>query len=110
MCIYMYKTEKEEISGMKADHTGSCKHIDIRTVSAETLTDINDVVIDINLPPEKRKEQFVKQIGNPCCFRVGKIIVQLEYKNTGPSVSECFAEYAECSSNLNFIQSGEWFL
>jgi len=76
----------------------SLKQIDIRTVSGESLKDINDVVIDTKLPAEKRAAEFVKQIGNPYCFRVGKMIVQMEYNSTGQSINDCLKEYLECQA------------
>ena len=71
------------------------KSFDIRTVLPETLKNIEDVVIDTNLSVEERMRAFVKQIKNPYCFRCGKLIVQVEYKESGKSINECLKEYIE---------------
>lgn len=68
---------------------------DIRTVLPETLQNIEDVVIDTNLSVEERMRAFVKQIKNPYCFRCGKLVVQVEYKESGKSINECLKEYIE---------------
>lgn len=71
------------------------KSSDIRTVLPETLKNIEDVVIDTNLSVEERMRAFVKQIKNPYCFRCGKLVVQVEYKESGKSINECLKEYIE---------------
>ena len=71
------------------------KQIDIRTVLPETLRDIQDIKIDTNLPVQERMIEFIKQIQNPYCFRCGKLIVQVEYKNTDRTVNDCLKEYFE---------------
>lgn len=71
------------------------KSLDIRTVLPETLENIEDVVIDTNLSVEDRMRAFVKQIKNPYCFRCGKLVVQVEYKESGKSINECLKEYIE---------------
>ena len=71
------------------------KSFDIRTVLPETLKNIEDVVIDTNLSVEQRMRAFVKQIKNPYCFRCGKLVVQVEYKESGKSINECLKEYIE---------------
>ena len=71
------------------------KSFDIRTVLPETLKNIEDVVIDTNLSVEERMRAFVKQIKNQYCFRCGKLVVQVEYKESGKSINECLKEYIE---------------
>ena len=71
------------------------KSFDIRTVLPETLKNIEDVVIDTNLSVEERMRAFVKQIKNPYCFRCGKLVVQVEYKESGKSINECLKESIE---------------
>lgn len=75
------------------------QQIDIRTVSAESLRDINEVIIDTNLPVERRVEDFVRQIGNPYYFRCGKLIVQVEHRETGKTINDCLQEYLEHQIN-----------
>lgn len=71
------------------------KQVDIRTVSPEELKDIKEVRIDTELPVENRIREFIKQIKNPYCFRYGKLIVQVEYRDTGKTINDCLKEYLE---------------
>lgn len=78
-----------------AVNSDSFKQVDIRTVSPDSLKDINDVTIDTSLPIENRVQEFVKKIGNPYCFRCGKLIVQVEHRDTDKTINDCLKEYLE---------------
>lgn len=71
------------------------KKMDICTVKLESLEDIEKVKINTDLPVEERMREFVKQIKNPYFFRCGKLIVQVEYADTGKTINECLREYVE---------------
>lgn len=75
------------------------KQIDIRTVSPENLIDINDVTVDITRPIEERVVEFVNKIGNPYCFRCGKLIVQVEHIKTEKTINDCLKEYLDGQVN-----------
>lgn len=68
------------------------KDVDIRTVDRSELVDLNSVVIDEDKPIAKRMEDFVKQIRNPYCFRVGDVAVKVVYKENGPTFQQNFEE------------------
>ena len=70
------------------------KNIDIRTVDPETLVDVNTIEIDDSLSPKERAAEFVRQVKNPYCFRVGDMIVKNEYSDDGVTLQECFEQYA----------------
>lgn len=59
------------------------KSVDIRTVNRDDLVDLRDIKIDENLPREERVREFVKQVKNPYCFKVGKIAVSVGFTNDG---------------------------
>lgn len=50
------------------------KNVDARTVDRDSLVDINEIVIDDSLPPKERAEEFLRQIKNPYCFRVERLL------------------------------------
>lgn len=75
------------------------KQLDIRTVSPEDLKDISEITIDTTLPVEERIAEFVNKIGNPYCFRCGKLIVQVEHTNTEKTITDCLKEYLEGQEN-----------
>lgn len=51
------------------------KTIDVRTVDPETLVDVTGIVIDESLSKEERKAEYLRQVKNPYCFRVGDVVV-----------------------------------
>ena len=52
------------------------KSVDIRTVKPEDVADIQQIKIDDTLPQQEMRKEFIRQVGNPYCFRVGKVIVK----------------------------------
>lgn len=65
--------------------------VDIRTVKPENLVDITQIHIDENLEGEKRAEEFIRQVKNPYCYKVGKMIVKSRYSK-GSTLTERFQE------------------
>ena len=59
------------------------KAVDIRTVDPETLVDVTTIKIDESLSREERVAEFLRQVKNPYCFRVGNMIVKNVYSNNG---------------------------
>jgi hypothetical protein len=55
------------------------KNVDIRDVNVDELVDIRDVKIHPEQNKEERVRDFVRQIGNPYCYRVGKIAVKVSF-------------------------------
>lgn len=68
------------------------KEVDIRTVERCQLVDLNSVDIDEAATIAERMEDFIKQIKNPYCFRVGDIAVKVVYKEEGPTFQQNFEE------------------
>lgn len=71
------------------------KKVDIREVDIDTLADIRDVNIDMDWPREKRIEEFIRQIKNPYCFKVGKIAVKVEFSDGDATFEDRVKEYLE---------------
>ena len=71
------------------------KNVDVRTVNRETLVDASQIEIDDSLSKEERVAEFVRQVKNPYCFRVGNMVVKNVYSNDGVSLRERFEQYAE---------------
>lgn len=70
------------------------KNVDVRTVDRDSLVDINEIEIDDSLPPKERAAEFLRQIKNPYCFRVGNVVVKNIYSDDGVSLQERFEEFA----------------
>ena len=66
------------------------KSVNIRTVDRESLVDINEIQIDESLPPKERAAEFLRQIKNPYCFRVGTVVVKNVYSDDGVTLQARF--------------------
>ena len=62
--------------------------VDIRTVKPEDVVDIQQIKIDDGLSQQEKQREFIRQVKNPYCFRVGKIIVKASYSGNGVSLNE----------------------
>lgn len=67
------------------------KAVDIRTVCPEELVDITKLSIDRSLEVDDRKAEFIRQVKNPYCYRVGNIIVKSSYSGDA-TLTERFQE------------------
>ena len=88
-----FEAEICEGDEMKTMTLEEMKNVDIRTVDPETLVDITTITIDENLPLEERKQEYIRQVKNPYCFRVGDIIVKSVYSNDGVTLRQRFEEF-----------------
>ncbi len=68
------------------------KNVDVRTVDPETLVDIRDIKIDENLPKEERIREYLRQVKNPYCFKVGSMVVKCSYSNDGVTIRDRFEQ------------------
>ena len=66
--------------------------VDVHKVDPETLHDIRDVQIKTELPKQERMLDFLRQIGNPYCYRHGKML----HWKTG-----CLATYGLNAENFS---------
>ena len=76
---------REEIEAMQND--------DIRTVDPSTLRDIRDVKVNTDLPKQERILDFIRQIGNPYCYRHGKYVVKVSFIDTDVTLEERMLSY-----------------
>ena len=56
------------------------------------LADIQTIAVDQTLSKEERIAEFLRQIKNPYCFRVGDVVVNVAYTEGGPTLNDCFAD------------------
>ena len=68
--------------------------VDVRTVDPEALVDVTTIKIDESLSKEERKAEYLKQVKNPYCFRVGNVVVKNVYSNDGVTLQERFEQFA----------------
>ena len=70
------------------------KAVDVRTDDPETLIDVTTIKIDENLSKEERKAEYLKQVKNPYCFRVGDVVVKNVYSTDGVTLQDRFEQFA----------------
>ena len=70
------------------------KAVDIRTGEPKTLVDVTTIKIDENLYKEERVAEFLRQVKNPCCFRVGDVVVKNVYSTDGVTLQDRFEQFA----------------
>ena len=68
------------------------KNIDVRTVDPETLMDATQIVIPEGLSKEERVKEYLKQVKNPYCFKVGDVVVKCSYSNDGVTLKDRFEQ------------------
>ena len=69
------------------------QHVDNRTVDPETLRDIRTVTVNADLPKQERILDFIRQIGNPYCYRHGKYIVKVSFTDTDVTLEDRMLSY-----------------
>lgn len=72
---------------------GELQAVDIRTVRPEDVVDIQQIKIEEGLSQPDKRREFIRQVKNPYCFRVGKVIVKASYDGNGVSLNERFEEF-----------------
>ena len=69
------------------------QNIDVRTVDPDTLVDIRTVKIDQSLSREEREAEFIRQVKNPYCFRVGDVVIKNVYSGDGVTLQDRFEQF-----------------
>ncbi len=64
------------------------QNIDIRNVDKDSLVNIEDVEIDMNLPQEERVKKFIEQVGNPYIYKSKGIVVKSTFSDDGKSLDD----------------------
>lgn len=64
------------------------------------LVDIRNIKINVNQPIQEKIVDFVKQVKNPYLFKVGDVVVKVNFNNNGSTFQEKFENYLkECIKN-----------
>jgi len=64
------------------------RDVDIRKVDLAALVDIRDVQTKRELSKDERIRDFIRQIRNPYCFRVGKVAVKVSFAENGATLED----------------------
>ena len=69
------------------------QNVDIRTVDPAGLRDIREVKVNTDLPKQERILDFIRQIGNPYCYRHGKYVVKVSFTDTDVTLEDRMLSY-----------------
>jgi len=63
------------------------------TVDRSALKDIRDVHVNTELPKKERILDFIRQIGNPYCYRYGDYVVKVGFADTDVTLEDRMLSY-----------------
>ena len=69
------------------------KNIDLKDINRDELVDIRDVKINTALPKRERAVDFIRQIGNPYCYKCGEAIVKISFSETTATLEDRIENY-----------------
>ena len=69
------------------------QNVDIRTVDPTGLRDIREVKVNTDLPKRERILDFIRQTGNPYCYRHGKYVVKVSFTDTDVTLEDRMLSY-----------------
>ncbi len=75
---------------MTAEEYRALLDVDFGDVELGSLTDISKLRIDKGQSLEKRRQQYLKKVGNPYLVRVGNMKVKVRFSDNGVSMEEAF--------------------
>lgn len=71
-------------------------NVDVRTVDPADVTDIDDVVIDMELPKAERVKSYLRQMKNPYIMKTNGVIVKMSFaKGSGRTLTDCLNSILE---------------
>ena len=73
------------------------KQLSIKECDKEQLTDLSSVVIDSEKSKEERMLDYLRQVKNPYCFKVGDVAVRLVFDEDGRSFQQCMEELVQAN-------------
>ena len=68
---------------------------DLSQMDFDTLREVDILKIDQTLPKEQRMADFIRQVKNPYCFKVGKVAVSVGFANTGVTFEQQMGYYLQ---------------
>lgn len=74
------------------------QNVDIRTVDRGSLRDIREVNVNAELPKGERILDYIRQIGNPYCYRHGDYVVKISFTDMDTTLEERLLSYLRSKS------------
>lgn len=90
-----------EMNDITQEMLDQMKNVDILMVAPNELTDIQDIHIDSKAEEQDRIRDFMKQIGNPYCFKCGDYVVKIGFAETEITLTDRIKEYIDRISSAH---------
>lgn len=75
----------------------SMKQISIKECDKEQLVDLSSIEIDGTRSKQERMTDYLRQVKNPYCFKVGDVAVRLVFDEGGRSFQQCMEELVQAN-------------
>ncbi len=75
----------------------SMKQISIKECDKEQLVDLSSIEINGTQSKQERMFDYLHQVKNPYCFKVGEIAVRLVFDEGGRSFQQCMEELVQAN-------------
>ncbi len=82
-----------ELQALTIADINAMQAVELNLVDYNTLKDIRDVKVDTTLPKEERFLDYIRQIGNPYCYRHGKYTVKVSFSDTDATLEDRMLSY-----------------
>lgn len=82
------------MANINIEELSRMRDTDISCINENTLVDVTKVKIKKDLPIPERVADFISQVKNPYCFKVGSVVVKLNFTEGGTSCQEAFYSMA----------------
>lgn len=73
---------------------------DIREIDRDALVDLRTIHINTDLPKAERMLDYVRQIKDPYCYKIGKYVVCLRFSEDGPTAQEVFSDLVRSKTGV----------
>lgn len=75
-------------------------NMDMGLVDMGACKDIRDVKVDTALPKKERMLDFIRQIGNPYCYRHGDYVVKVSFADTDVTLEDRMLSYVRAKADV----------
>ncbi len=82
-----------DLLSLTAADLDAMRAVELETVDRDTLRDIQDVKVNMELPKEERIVDYIRQIGNPYCYRYGKYTIKVSFSDTDVTLEDRLLSY-----------------
>ncbi len=82
-----------DLLSLTAADLDAMRAVELETVDRDTLRDIQDVKVNMELPKEERIIDYIRQIGNPYCYRYGKYTIKVSFSDTDATLEDRLLSY-----------------